>query len=617
MREAVIVSSVRTAVGKAPRGTLKDTPNFIGNRIGTFGFFKTVHLMVEFGLEIDEVDELTGPLVGRPRSATFRTGDLVGLDVLLHVAANAHRSLPHDEERAVYLPPPFVTTMAERGWLGEKSGSGFYRRQDGEILTLDYRTLEYRPRKRLSTAPLEAARGIPDLPARLAAALAMPDRYGEFLRRLFAETMLYTARRIPEISDDVVNVDRALRWGFGWELGPFEIWDALAAVGATGGLVGDARDLPEILRAVRESGAGTCYREEAGGRAYFDLWTRRYVAEPAVAGRLQLGLLKRQGRAVDTNPGASLIDLGDGIACLEFHTKVNAIGEDIVAMGFRALERLQTDFDGLVIGNQGQDFCAGANLMLLLLEAQEGDWDEIERAVRRFQDWLMALRRASAPVVAAPFGRTLGGGVEVCFAASRVQAAAETYMGMVEPGVGLIPAGGGCMEMARRAAERVPDDVGADLLPMLRWAFETVAMAKVSTSAEDARRLGLLRPWDGITVNGDLLLADAKAAALALARGGYRPGPERSIPVLGSRGVAAIASLLHFMRTANHITDHDVTVSTKLGYVMCGGHVPEGTRVSAEYLLELEREAFLSLLGTPQTQDRIRHMLRTGRPLRN
>jgi 3-hydroxyacyl-CoA dehydrogenase len=595
----------------------KDTPNFIGNRIGTYGFFKTVHLMMAFGLEIDEVDELTGPLVGRPRSATFRTGDLVGLDVLLHVAANAHRNLPQDEERTVYLPPPFVGAMAERGWLGEKSGGGFYRRHDGDILTLDYRTLEYRPRKRLSTPALEAARGIPNLPARLAAALAMPDKYGEFLRRLFAETLLYTARRIPEISDDVVNVDRALRWGFGWELGPFELWDALAAAGASDRLVSEADALPEILQAVRERGAGIFYREETGGRAYFDLRTRAYVPEPVVAGHIHLARLKRGNRVVETNPGASLIDLGDGIACLEFHTKVNAIGEDIVAMGYRALERLQTDFDGLVIGNQGQDFCAGANLMLLLLEAQEGNWDEIDLAIRRFQGWLMALRRATAPVVAAPFGRTLGGGVEVCFAASRVQAAAETYMGMVEPGVGLIPAGGGCMEMARRAADRVPDDVAADLLPLVRWAFETVAMAKVSTSAEDAKRLGLLRPSDNITANGDLLLSDAKAAALALARGGYRPAPERSIPVLGSRGVAAIASLLHFMRTANHITDHDVTVSTKLGYVMCGGHVPEGTRVSAEYLLDLEREAFLSLLGTPQTQERIRHMLRTGRPLRN
>lgn len=597
----------------------KDTPNFIGNRIGTYGLLKTIHLMMELDLEVDEVDELTGPLAGRPRSATFRTCDLVGLDVLLKVAANAHRNLPHDPEREVYVPPAFVTQMAERGWLGEKTGGGFYRRRDGEILTLDYRTFEYRTRKRLATPSLEGARNLPDPPARLAAALAAPDKYGEFLRRLVAATFRYTARLIPEISDDIVNVDRAIRWGFGWELGPFEMWDGLVAAGAADRLLGelDATALPEILRAVREHGTGTFYRDEPGGRAYFDLATRAYAPEPGVGDRIVLAHVKRQDRVVEKNAGASLVDLGDGVACLEFHTKVNAIGDDIVAMGYRALERLRTDFDALVVGNQGPDFCAGANIMLMLLEAQEGNWDDLDLAVRRFQGWLMAMRRSPAPVVVAPFGRTLGGGVEICFAASHVQAAAETYMGMVEPGVGLIPAGGGCMEMARRAAARVPDDAQADLLPFLRWAFETIAMVKVATSAEEARRLGLLRPSDGITVNGDLLLTDAKAAALRLVRSHYRPGPERPITVLGNRGIAAIESILYIMRTGNHITDHDVTVSRKLGHVLCGGAVPEGTKVSAEYLLDLEREAFLSLLGEPATQDRIRHMLQTGRPLRN
>jgi 3-hydroxyacyl-CoA dehydrogenase len=598
----------------------KDTPNFIANRIGTYGFLKNAHLMVELGLEIDEVDELTGPLMGRPRSATFRTTDIVGLDTALNVAANSYRNLPNDEEREIYHPPAFMAEMARRGWLGEKTGGGFYKRRDGEILTLDYRTFDYRPRRKPTTPALEAARTIADPAKRAVALMTMPDKYGEFVRRLTGSVLVYAARRIPEISDDVVNVDRAMRWGFAWERGPFEQWDAISAVDGGPAVLAagmPAGALPEIVRAVRERGAGSFYREEGTGRAYFDAATGAYRAEPEPPDRIDLARLRRAGRVVEGNPGASLIDLGDGVACLEFHSKVNAIGEDTIRMAYRALERLKTDFDALVIGNQGRDFCAGANLMLMLLEAQEGNWEELDLAVRQFQGVTTALRRSAAPIVAAPFGRTLGGGVEFCLPCAHVQAAAETYMGQVETAVGIIPAGGGTMEMTRRASERVPEDAQADLLPILRWAFETLAMARVSTSAEDARRLGFLRPSDGISVNGDLLLADAKARALALVRGHYRPAPPSLIRVVGQRGYAALESVLHIMRTGNHITDHDVVVSKKLGYIMCGGAVPEGTRVSEDYLLDLEREAVLSLLGMPATQDRMRHMLQTGRPLRN
>ncbi len=595
----------------------KDTPNFIANRIGTYGFLKAIHLMVDLGLEIDEVDELTGPSLGRPRTATFRTGDLVGLDTALHVAENAYRNLPNDEEREIYHPPAFLTEMVRRGWLGEKSGGGFYKRQNGEILTLDYQTFAYRPRKRLSTPALEAAKTIAEPTRRVAALMAMDDKYGEFLRRLSGAVLLYTARRIPEISDDIVNVDRAMRSGFGWEQGPFEQWDALGVAAAADRLLRPGEAAPEIVRAARERGRETFYRDEPGGRSYFDLRTATYQPEPGLGDRIILPRLKHQGRTVEQNPGASLIDLGDGIACLEFHSKLNAIGEDTIQMAFRALERVQSDFDGLVIGNQGSDFCVGANLMLALLEAQEGNWEELDYAIRQFQRVTAALRRSAAPVVAAPFGRTLGGGVEFCVACPHVQAAAETYMGQVETGVGLIPAGGGTMEMTRRVASRLPDDAGADLLPILRWAFENIAMARVSTSAEDARRLGYLRPSDGISVNGDRLLSDAKDAALALVRSNHRPTPPGLIRVVGQRGFAAIASMLHIMRAGGYITDHDVTVATKLGYIMCGGTVPEGTKVSEEYLLDLEREAFLSLLGTAPTQERIRYTLQTGRPLRN
>jgi len=594
----------------------KDTPNFIANRIGSYALLKVIHLMVELGLEIDEVDELTGPIMGRPRSATFRTSDLVGLDTSLHVAENSYRHLPHDEERAIYQVPAFMREMATRGWLGEKTGGGFYKRRDGEILTLDYRTFEYRPRKRLSTPALEAAKAIADPIQRAAALFAMDDKFGEFLRRVSAAVLLYAARRIPEISDDVVNVDRAMRWGFAWESGPFEQWDAFGSAGLLERVVPPGTALPEVVERVRATG-GAFYRDDAGARTYFDLRTGAYQPEPGPADRILLVRLKQQDRTVERNPGASLIDLGDGVLCLEFHSKANAIGEDTVRMGYKALERVKTDFETLVIGNQGEHFCAGANVMLMLMEAQEGNWEDLDFAIRQFQGLTTAIRRSPIPVVAAPFGMTLGGGVEFCVCCPHVQAAAETYMGQVEPGVGLIPAGGGAMEMTRRVAERVPDDAQVDMLPILRWGFETIAMAKVSTSAEEARRLGFLRPSDGITVNRDLLLADAKAAALALVRSHYRPAPPAQIRVVGQRGYAAIESMLYIMRTGGHITDHDVVVSKKLGYVMCGGAVPEGTRVSEEYLLDLEREAFLSLLGTSATQDRIRHFLQTGKPLRN
>lgn len=598
----------------------KDTPNFIANRIGTYGFLKNVHLMVELGLEIDEVDELTGPLMGRPRSATFRTTDIVGLDTAMNVAANSHRNLPNDEEREVYHPPPFMTEMVKRGWLGEKTGGGFYKRKDGAILTLDYRTFEYRPRKKLTTPALEAARTITDPGKRAVALMAMNDTYGEFLRRLTGAVLVYAARRIPEMSDDIVNVDRAMRWGFAWERGPFEQWDAIAATDGGQAVLASAMPAgapPDIVGAVRERGAGSFYRADPTGRIYFDLGAGAYRVEPGPPDRIDLSVLRRAGRVVEGNAGASLIDLGDGVACLEFHSKVNAIGEDTVRMAYRALERIKTDFDAMVIGNQSQDFCVGANLMLMLLEAQEGNWEELDLAVRQFQGVTMALRRSAVPIVAAPFGRTLGGGVEFCLPCAHVQAAAETYMGQVETAVGIIPAGGGTMEMTKRVSERVPDETQADVLPILRWAFETLALSKVSTSAEDARRLGFLRPSDGISVNGDLLLADAKVRALALARSHYRPAPSPLIRVVGHRGYAALESVLHIMRTGNHITDHDVVVSKKLGYIMCGGPVPEGTRVSEEYLLDLEREAVLSLFGMPATQDRMRHMLQTGRPLRN
>jgi len=594
-----------------------DRPNFIANRIGSYGFRKAVQLMLDLGLSVEEVDELTGPVLGRPRSATFRTTDLVGLDTVIHVSENAYRNLPDDEERDVFVVPPLFREMAARGWLGEKTGAGFYKRVDGEIYTLDYSAMEYRPRRKVTLPVVETAQVIADPAKRLRALVTDSSPAGEFVWRLLSSVLVYAARRVPEIADDIVNVDRAMRWGYAWDLGPFETWDLLGIAETTKRLEAEDRALPSPVRTVLERGEKTFYRLADGQRQYFDLAAARYRPAGEPAGVLVLSAIKSQHRVVATNPGASLIDLGDGIACLEFHSKLNTIGEDTIQMMSRSVEELQRHFDGLVIGNQARDFSAGANLMLILLEAQEGNWEELDRALRQFQRANVALRYSPRPVVAAPFGRTLGGGCEICLAAARIHAAAETYMGLVETGAGLVPAGGGAAEMVRRTTARLPEGVEADPFPLVRWAFETIATARVSTSAEEARALGFLREGDGISMNSDRLIQDAKDSCLALARAGYQPPLHQPIRVVGERGLPAIEASLYLTRTAGYISDYDAFVGGKLAHVMCGGRVPYGTSVTEEYLHDLEREAFLSLAGEPKTQERMRYILQTGKPLRN
>lgn len=594
-----------------------DRPNFIANRIGSYGFRKAVHLMLELGLTIEEVDELTGPLIGRPRSATFRTTDLVGLDTVIHVSENSYRNLPDDPERDVFMVPPLFYEMAKRGWLGEKSGGGFYKRVNGEIYTLDYPTMEYRPRQKPALASVEAAKLIEDPAKRMRQLLSAPDKTGQFLWQLTSSILAYAAQRVPEIADDVVNVDRAMRWGFAWEHGPFETWDQLGVAELATRLRDEGREVPPLVREVMSRGDGAFYRTRNGTHEYYDVAAKRYNPLPERAGVLWLPGLRAQGRVVAGNPGASLVDLGDGIAALEFHSKLNTIGEDTLRMVARSLEEVRAHFDGLVIGNHGPDFSAGANLMLMLMEAHEGNWDDIALVVRQFQRLNLMIRYFEKPVVAAPLGRTLAGGCEICLPCARVQAAAETYMGLVEVGMGLLPAGGGTTEMVRRAVARIPAGVDADLFPAVRFAFETIATARVSTSAEDAFQLGYLRDGDGISMNSDHLLHDAKEVCLSLVRAGYRPPLRLTFPVAGERGLAAIEAYLYLMRTAGHITEHDAHVSGALASVACGGRVAYGTEVSEDYLHDLEREAFTSLLGHPRTQERIRHFLQTGRVLRN
>jgi len=600
----------------------KDTPNFIANRIGTFGLFAAMQIMAEGDYSIDEVDRLTGPPIGRPKSATFRTADLVGLDTVVHIATNIADALADEGERAAYAIPAFLKELVRRGWLGEKSGQGFYKRVRGvggsEILVLDYKALEYRPQQKISFPSLDATRSIEDPAERIRVLAYADDRAGRLIWQVLRDTLLYAARLIPEISDDIVNVDRAMRWGFGWELGPFEIWDAMGVERASRKMEGEGKALPPIVTRLLGGGVDRFFRRESRRLYAFDLAALKLVEVEERPGVIVLRSLHERERVVAGNPGASLIDLGDGVACLEFHSKQNAIGPDILQMIQRSLNLCAERFDALVIGNQGKHFSVGANLMTLLFEAQDDNWDEIDLVVRAFQDASMRLKGFERPVVAAPFAMTLGGGCEICLHAARIRAAAETYIGLPEVGVGLIPAGGGCKEMLLRSMEGIPDGIDVDLLPFFRHAFETIAFGKISTSAKDAQRLGYIRPTDRFTMNHDRLIYEAKQAALALVADGCAPsGPRDDIPVLGERAIAAVETQLYNMKSGAYLSDHDELILGKLANVLAGGRVSPGTVVTERFLLDLEREAFLSLCGEQKSQERMQHMLRTGKPLRN
>ncbi len=583
------------------KGTVvaRDTPAFIANRLGVHGLLTALELAERHGLGIDEVDELTGPLIGRPRSATFRTLDLVGVDVAVAVAEHCHADLVDDPQRERFAVPGPMRELVARGAIGEKAGAGFYRKVDGEILALDLASGEYRPRRRLSSATVEMARNERDLPARLRALIAGGDPAAAFVRDLLAAGLGYAADVGPAIAADAASVDRAMRWGFGWELGPFEMLDALA---------GDRE------RLLGERGGSLPERFYADGRGW-SFGAAALAPLPPVPGAIELG--RSDGAALPSNAGASVVELPDGILGLELHGKLNIIGLDTIDMIRRAVALAAERYDGLVIGTRSADFSAGANLALILLEAEEGEWDELDRAARRFQAATSEMRHSPVPVVVAPRGRTLGGGTELVLAADRAQALRETYIGLVETGVGLIPAGGGSTAMARRAAESLPADVDADLFPFFQHAFTTIAFAKVATSAAEARQLGLLARCDAETANPDRQWADAVRTARTMAEQGYLAPGDQPVRVLGRRGVAAAEALTYNQLAARQISEHDRRIATELARVMSGGDVAEGTLLSEAYLLDLEREAFLRLLGERLTRDRIRHTLKTGKPLRN
>ncbi len=594
----------------------KDTPNFIANRIGVYAIYKGIEHMVEMGMTVEEVDSVAGPATARPKSAAFRTSDLVGLDTLAHVGNNSYELLPNDEEREVFRVPGFMTRMIEQGLLGNKSKAGFYKKEkvDGkrQIFYYDYRNGEYKPAERPKFPSVQAVKQVDDPAQRVKMVIAGNDKGSEFAWKSLRDTLIYTVNRIPEIADDVVNVDNAMKWGFNWEIGPFEMLDAIGVQTFVQRAEKDGIAVPAALKSVE-----TFYRfNQAGQKEYYDLLSGEYRQVEVKAGQIDLQILKKAGGVVEKNANCSLIDLGDGVFGFEFHSKMNAISGDILSMTHKAVQRAESEGVGLVIGNQGNNFSVGANLMLMAVALAEGAYEDINMMVRSFQKATMAVKYAKVPVVAAPFGMTLGGGCEFSLHADAINAYAETYMGLVEIGVGLLPAGGGTKEMCLRAVE-LARQYDTDVTPFLFKNFQQIGMAKVSMGAAELRDMGYLRAGDSISMDADRLIADAKQKVLGLAVN-YRPQrPVENIPAPGRSIAASIKSQLWNMQMGGYVTEYEAQMGGVIADVITGGDVPAGTLISEQYLLQLEREAFMSLCGNKKTVERIQHMLKKGKPLRN
>lgn len=592
----------------------KDTPNFIANRIGTYGLLVTAQEMLKGEYSVGEVDSITGPLIGRPKSATFRTLDVVGLDTFIHVANNVYEQVD-GEEKKVFEVPAFMKSMLEKGWIGSKSGQGFFLKKGKEILELDPKTLEYGPRKKLITPSVELSKQEKGLANKMKALVYANDRAGTLLWNIFSAVLAYSAELTGKIADDIVAIDQAMKWGFGWEQGPFESWDAIGVEKSVKKMEEAGMVVPVWVKEMLDKGFTSFYKEEDGKKYFYHQGEYKAIEKnPKV---INLKALKKQKGVIKKNSGASLIDLGDGVALLEFHSPNNAIGLDIVQMINFAVDEVEKNYKGLVIGNQGKNFCVGANLAMILMEAQDDNLFEIDMVVRGFQQAMMKIKYSSKPVVVAPFGMTLGGGTEVCLPAAHIQATMETYMGLVEVGVGLIPGGGGNKELYMKHLDSMPNGIEYDLQKVANKVFETIAMAKVSTSGDEARENNFLNRADGVSVNGDHQLYDAKQAALSLYEQGYKAPIRNKIPVVGETGYAALLLGAQSMYNSGFISEHDLKIAKKLAYVIAGGKVPYGTKVDEQYLLDLEREAFLSLVADPKSQQRMQHMLVKGKPLRN
>ncbi|MGI8893939.1 MAG: 3-hydroxyacyl-CoA dehydrogenase NAD-binding domain-containing protein [Bacteroidia bacterium] len=598
----------------------KDTPAFIANRIGVYSIMKLFHIVDEMNLSVEDVDKLTGPVLGRPKSATFRTADVVGIDTLVKVAQGVYQFCPNDEEREVFQLPPFLQKMVEKKWFGEKTKQGFYKKikdekGKSEILSLDLKTLEYNQQQKTKYATLEAAKSADEIKDRIKVLFNGKDKAGEFYKKFFLALFNYVSHRIPEVSDHIYSIDAAMRAGFGWETGPFETWDILG--------------VKEIIKLLEENNykpaewvyeliktENNFYKEENGKQTVYEPLTKNYISIPGTEAFIILGNISNT-KTIWKNSGSSVIDLNDGIICFEWHTKMNTIGGEVIEGINKAIEIAEKDYRGLVIANEGANFSVGANLALVYMLALEQEFDEIDFAARAFQNVNMRMRYSSIPVVVAPHGMALGGGCEMTLHADKVQAAAETYIGLVEFGVGLIPAGGGTKEFVLRASDEFKE--GDIELNILKNKFLAIGMAKVSTSAKEAFDLGILvEGRDDISINKNRLITDAKAVAMRMAEEGYvQPTPRKDIKVLGRTGLGMVYAGANSMYSGHFISEHDKLISQKLGYIMCGGDLSAPTLVSEQYLLDLERDAFLSLCGERKTLERIQSILTTGKPLRN
>lgn len=599
----------------------KDTPAFIGNRIGIFGIQSLFHQVKEMGLTIEEVDKLTGPVIGRPKSATFRTVDVVGLDTLVHVAKGIYDNVPDDEEHGIFQIPGFIDTMMEKKWLGSKSGQGFYKKvknDDGssEILSLDLDSLEYRKSKKAAFGSLENTKSVDKVTDRFPILIKGEDKAGEFYRKNFGAMFAYVSKRIPEITDELYKIDDAMKAGFGWDNGPFEIWDA---VGVKKGieLIKDLGKEPAAwVNEMLEAGVDSFYTIKDGNTYFYDIPQKKHVKVPGQDSFIILDNIRKTSE-VFRNNGVVVEDLGDGILNVEFISKMNSVGGDVLAGINKAIDLAEKEYDGLVIANNGKNFSVGANIGMIFMMAVEQEYEELNAAVKYFQDTSMRIRYSSIPVVVAPHGMTLGGGCEFTLHADRVVAAAESYIGLVEFGVGVIPGGGGSKEMAMRASDSFKkDDVE---LNRLQEYFLTIGMAKVSTSAYEAYDTGILQKGkDIVIVNQNRQIAAAKEVARFMADQGYtKPIPRTDVKVLGKQALGMFLVGTDQMKAGNYISEHDMKIANKLAYVMAGGDLSEASYVSEQYLLDLEREAFLSLTGERKTLERLQHMIQKGKPLRN
>jgi 3-hydroxyacyl-CoA dehydrogenase len=595
----------------------KDTPNFIANRIGAIGSPVLLKEMLRLGLTVEEVDALTGPVMGRPKSASFRLIDLVGLDVFIHSNNNVANGVP--EEKDEFVLPEFIFTMQKNGWLGDKTKQGFYKKSKGPkgkvIEVLDVTTMTYGPQKNVSFACLDKAKTAKGLAEKLRVLVSGEDVGSEFAWNVLKPTLLYAANLVKDIAEDITGIDEGMRWGYNWELGPFELWDALGVKATADRIVAEGGKLPVIVEELLAKGYESFYKKSGdGSTTYYD--DGDYRQKTVSNYSFSLKQAHKTGQVIIGNAGASLIDLGDGVACLEFHSPNNSINTDVVEMIYKAVEEVENNYQGMVIGNQGKNFCVGANLVDILREAEKGNWTDLDQGIRQLQNATMTLKYAKKPVVAAPFGIALGGGAEVCLHAHAIQASSETYMGLVEVGVGLIPAGGGTKELAVRAMEGVLP--GIQVAPDYFFAkrFEVIAMAQVSTSAEKARQLGFLRDHDRYSMNPEHIIMDAKARVIDLAHN-FRPNLLTKVKIAGSGVRGTLELAMHGMLEGRYISEYDRYLGNKLAYALTGGNRPAGMLVDEQYLLDLEREVFLSLLGEAKTLDRIRHMLTKGKPLRN